>query len=152
MSDSQVETAQWASFYLAGELFALQVEHVQEVLLQQSYSPVPLAPAYIIGLVNLRGQIIAAIDLRTLLHFPTRQESGTLLVVKDRELIGIVVDEIGDVLELPASGWRPPPDTLAEKHRGFVFGIWPMAERLVLGLRIELLGGAEGEKQEIGHG
>jgi purine-binding chemotaxis protein CheW len=140
------ETAQWATFFLSGEMFALRVEDVQEVLMHQPLTPVPLAPEHIVGLLNLRGQVMSAVDLRKRLHFPPRPpETVThLLVVKGREgLMSVVVDEIGDVLTLPTSGWCAPPDTLAERHRGFVFGICPIEKHVVLGLRVMALSGDE---------
>jgi purine-binding chemotaxis protein CheW len=135
-------TGRWATFWLAGELLALRVEDVQEVLMNQPLTPVPLAPDHIVGLLNLRGQIMPVIDLRRRLRFPPRApgSDGNLLVMKsDDELVSLLVDNIGDVLELPESGWCPSPDTLAAEHRAFVFGICPIEGHVVLGLRVEAL-------------
>jgi purine-binding chemotaxis protein CheW len=135
----------WATFYLAGEIFGIRVEDVQEVLMPQPLTPVPLAPDHIVGLLNLRGHIMPAIDLRRRLHFPERSAAeGSILVLKIRGcLVSVVVDEIGDVLSLPPHDWRPPPDTLAARHLGAVFGICPIENQVVLGLRVEALGGTE---------
>ena len=62
-------------------------------------------------------------------------------------LLSVVVDEIGDVLSLPTSGWRDPPDTLAATHRGFVFGICPIEKHVVLGLKVAGLSGDEVARQ-----
>jgi purine-binding chemotaxis protein CheW len=137
-------TRKWATFSLAGELFALRVEDVQEVLMPQPLTPVPLAPAHIVGLLNLRGQIMPAVDLRRRLGFAPRDDAkpGSLLVLMAEErLISVVVDDIGDVLELPTGDWRPPPQTLAEPHRAFVFAICPIEDQMVLGLRVESISG-----------
>ena len=142
----QAESAQWATFFLNREMFALRVEDVQEVLMQQPLTPVPLAPDHVVGLLNLRGQVMSAVDLRTRLHFPPRPADVAthLLVLRGREgLVSVLVDEIGDVLTLPTSSWRAPPDTLAERHRGFVFGICPIEKHVVLGLRVAALSGDE---------
>lgn len=142
-------TGKWATFHLASETFALRVEDVQEVLMPQPLTPVPLAPEYIVGLLNLRGQVMPAIDLRLRLRFPPREggKPGSLLVIRRHDRpISLVVDEIGDVLELAGGDWRPPPDTLAGEHRGFVFGICPHdtdGRQLVLGLRVESLSGEQ---------
>ena len=144
------ETAKWATFFLSGEMFALRVEDVQEVLLHQPLTPVPLAPEHVVGLLNLRGQIMSAVDLRTRLHFPPREAGApfSLLVLNTHEgLLSVVVDEIGDVLSLPTAGWREPPDTLAARHRGFVFGICPIDKQLVLGLKVAGLSGDETARQ-----
>jgi purine-binding chemotaxis protein CheW len=141
MSD---DAEKWATFTLNGEVFALRVHDVQEVLMYQALTPVPLAPDYIVGLLNLRGQIMPAIDLRRRLHFPPRGDAqgASLLVLESQGvLMCIVVDEIGDVLELPSSGWQAAPDTLAAQHRGFLFGICPLDKQVVLGLHVDgLLG------------
>ena len=76
---------------------------VQEVIRGQAMTPVPLAPPMIEGLINLRGQIVSAIDLRRLLNLPCRPEGATPLnvVVRDGEgAVSLLVDEIGDVLEV----------------------------------------------------
>ena len=134
------EADKWATFLLAGELFALRVEDVQEVMMYQDLTPVPLAPSHIVGLLNLRGQIMPAVDLRRRLQFPDRAEvdrPGMIVLKRNGVLVSLVVDEIGDVLELPTSGWRESPDTLSPHHRSFILGICPIENHVVLGLNIE---------------
>lgn len=136
----------WATFKVDNEMFSLRVEDVQEVLRPQRLTPVPLAPVHIMGLLNLRGQIMNAVCLRRRLGMRPRADDqpGNLLVVKAHgRLVSIVVDEIGDVLELPKDAWRPPPPTLAASHRAFVQGICPIESGLVLGLRVDSLSGDE---------
>jgi purine-binding chemotaxis protein CheW len=139
---SIAESGQWATFFLAKEQFAVPVEDVQEVLLSQPLTPVPLAPAQIVGLLNLRGAIMPAIDLRTRLNFDRvpPSEHQKLLVLKTSEgLVSIVVDEIGDVFELAGEGWRPVPDTLDSGHRDAVFGIFPLDGQMLLGLKTQVV-------------
>ncbi|MDP1829317.1 MAG: chemotaxis protein CheW [Archangium sp.] len=136
-------SGKWATFILAGEMFALEVENVQEVLMQQPLTPVPRAPEHIVGLLNLRGQIISAIDLRRRLHFPARAEGQTtklLVVTAGGSQFSVVVDDIHDVLELPPERWRPTPETLEQSHRAFVRAICPIDGHMVLGLDVEALG------------
>lgn len=100
------DSGTWATFFLSGEMFAVPVEHVQEVLMDQPLTPVPLAPRHIRGLLNLRGQIMPAIDLRRRLDFPPRADdaSGSILVVKtSTQLISMLVDQ--------ATSCRYPPKT-----------------------------------------
>jgi purine-binding chemotaxis protein CheW len=129
----------WATFKLAGELLALRVDDVQEVLMLQPLTPVPLAPAHIVGLLNLRGHIMTAVDLRRRLRFPAREgEAENLIVVRAQDrLLALVVDSIGDVIEVKGDEWQPPPDTLAPEHRPFTFGICMRERQLVLGVRTE---------------
>ena len=144
-------TGKWATFFLAGEMFGLAVEDVQEVLMDQPLWPVPLAPDHIAGLLHLRGEILPAIDLRRRLLFPPRPLSGPgsarKLLVLAGSALSLVVDEIADVLELPTAGWEPPPDTLSPEQRSFLSGICPIEGRVVLGLRPEALTSELGEVQ-----
>jgi purine-binding chemotaxis protein CheW len=139
-------SGQWATFFLEGEMFALPVDVVQEVLMQQELTPVPHAPPYMIGLLNLRGQIMPAIDLRRRLGFAPHATGADLkqLVLKSSEgTFSVLVDEIGDVLELPDDGWRAPPETLSESHRHSVLAVYPVAHHLVLAVQADHLGFAE---------
>lgn len=132
------ETGQWATFFLNQEQFAVPVEDVQEVLLSQPLTPVPLAPREIVGLLNLRGAVMPAIDLRVQLGLEAIGDAADhkMLVLNTGEgLVSIVVDDIGDVFELPGEGWRPAPDTLAAAHREAIFGIFPMDGQMILGLK-----------------
>lgn len=141
MSHVDVQSGQWATFHLGGEQFALPVEEVQEVLLRQPLTPVPLAPDEILGLLNLRGAIMPAIDLRRRLGFPDADRPDQkLLVLKGAEgPVSVVVDDIGDVFELDGTGWRSVPDTLGSTHRGFVFAVFPMQNQVLLGLKVDAL-------------
>ncbi len=134
-----VPTGTWTTFTLDGELLALRVEDVQEVLEVQPLTPVPLAPEHVVGLLNLRGHVMTAVDLRAVLRFPRREQPAKHLVVvrAHDHLVALVVDAIGDVVDLPGEAWRPAPDTLAPEHRPFVLGICQTEGKLVLGVRTE---------------
>lgn len=128
---------QLATFFVDGEMFGVDVKDVQEVLMAQEVTPVPLAPAHIVGLTNLRGQILPALDLRTRLGIAPRADgaSSSNLVVKTAEgPVSLVVDEIGDVIELPANAWRDVPETVSPGERQFVQQIATLEERLMLRL------------------
>ncbi|HBP21139.1 MAG TPA: chemotaxis protein CheW [Planctomycetes bacterium] len=150
------EMNKWATFVLSDEKFAVRVEDVQEVLMAQQLTPIPLAPGHIVGLLNLRGGLMSVIDLRKRLHFPPRpvrvdedgvEDGGKLLVVKsDGRLVGLLVDDIGDVLDLPSEDWRLPPDTLGARHREFVRVICPVEGEIVMGVDVDAL---VGRSQEV---
>lgn len=132
----------WATFNLADETFAVSAENIQEVLIEQPLTPVPLAPKHIVGLLNLRGQVMAAVDLRTRLHFeprPVGSQSSLLVLKLGQTLLSVVVDSIGDVLDLDEQKWEAPPQTLSPQHKKFVFGICPTDAFLVLGLEVSAL-------------
>ncbi|GAA2515960.1 chemotaxis protein CheW [Pilimelia columellifera] len=133
-------TRQYATFEVEGALFGIGVEHVQEVLSFSEYTTVPLAPATIGGLFNLRGQVIAAVDLRVRLGLPRHAMDGPVMNVilrGDEEPVSLLVDRIGEVIELDADQFEPPPDTLAGPARELVLGTFKVGDRLMLALDVD---------------
>lgn len=129
----------WSTFSLGDERFAIRAADVQEVMMEQPLTPVPLAPVHIVGLLNLRGQVMPAIDLRRRLNFASRPQGAgcAFLVLKtDEQLISIVVDAIGDVIEIEPDSWEPLPETLQGQHRQCIFGISPTNPGVILGVRV----------------
>ena len=135
-------SCQLATFTAAGLLFGVPVEEVQEVVRFQEMTPVPMADAAISGLINLRGQIITAIDLRTRLKLEPRDESKlpmNVIVRVDEELFSLLVDEIGDVLELSGSALEDPPPTLPAEIRYAVSKVSQLEDKLLLIFEAEKL-------------
>jgi len=132
-------TCQFATFEVDGTLFGVEVGHVQEVLSFSEYTAVPLAPAAIGGLFNLRGQVIAAVDMRVRLGLPRHAMDGPVMNVilrGDDEPVSLLVDKIGEVIELDDEGFEPPPDTLSGKARELVKGTYKVDDRLMLALDV----------------
>jgi purine-binding chemotaxis protein CheW len=128
---------QYATFEVADQLFGLDVARVQEVLSFHEYTPVPLAPSSIGGLFNLRGQVIAAVDLRVQLGLPPRDFDGlvmNVIVRADDESVSLLVDRIGEVIELDDEAFEPPPDTLTGLSRELITGAFKLENRLMLAL------------------
>jgi purine-binding chemotaxis protein CheW len=129
---------QYATFEVADELFGVEVHAVQEVLAFSEYTAVPLAPPSVAGLFNLRGQVIAAVDLRVRLGLPARTLEGPVMNVilrADGEPVSLLVDRIGDVIEV-ADEIEPLPDTIAGPRRDLVLGTLKLADRLLLALDV----------------
>jgi len=106
---------QLATFFLGDELFGVNTLYVQEILTYQEITSVPLAPDYVRGLINLRGQIVTVIDLRCRLGFEKRDDehAGMNLIVNSEEgLMSLLVDNIGNVLDIPVARLLPPPGTI----------------------------------------
>lgn len=131
MSDGR----RFATFRLDSMLFGVEVREVQEVIRYQEMTPVPLAPAMIRGLINLRGQIVTAIDLRQRLELPLR-ESGALpmnVVIRgDDGAVSLLVDEIGDVVEVENEAFEKTPEILRGVAREVVTGIYKLKDCLLL--------------------
>jgi purine-binding chemotaxis protein CheW len=136
MSDSK----QYSTFSLNGLFLGVEVRKVQEVIRYQEMTRVPLAPAMIEGLINLRGQIVTAIDLRRRLELPARPEGQlpmNVVVRVDDGAVSLLVDEIGDVVELQDEAYERPPETLKGVARELVTGVYKLKERLLLALDTE---------------
>ena len=128
---------QFATFEVADQLFGLDVANVQEVLSFDTYTPVPLAPSSIGGLFNLRGQVIAAVDLRVQLGLPPRDLDGpamNVIVRTEDESVSLLVDRIGEVVDLHEDAFEPPPDTLYGPTRELINGAFKLDGRLMLAL------------------
>ena len=132
-------TAQLATFWLDGDLYGVEVEHVQEVLRAQKLTRVPLAPAAVAGLINLRGQVVTAIELRERLARPARPEGADTVVIVVRlhgEAVSFLVDGIADVVHVDAADFEPPPDTLDGRARDLIRGAYKLDGRLLLALDV----------------
>jgi purine-binding chemotaxis protein CheW len=123
------------SFRLGEQLFGIPVSGVQEVVPAQPLASVPRSNSALAGLLNLRGQIVTAIDLRNRLNIKSdaRPESSMNIVVSDRgELFSLLVDAVGDVLSVESSRLETAPGTLHGKLKDVCQGVCRMEEGLVL--------------------
>jgi purine-binding chemotaxis protein CheW len=128
---------QYATFEVDDQLFGVPVAIVQEVLSFSENTPVPLAPKAVGGLFNLRGQVIAAVDLRVQLGLPPRDLDGpamNVIVRTDDESVSLLVDRIGEVVDLHEDAFEPPPDTLHGPTRELINGAFKLDGRLMLAL------------------
>jgi purine-binding chemotaxis protein CheW len=106
---------QMCTFTLDRYLFGVDVRQVQEVLRWQPMTRVPLAPSLVRGLINLRGQIVTAFDLRERLELPRRREDMqpvNVVLRRDDGAVALLVDDIGDVVEIDEAKLERPPHTL----------------------------------------
>jgi len=125
---------QFCTFYLDGLLFGVELKKVQEVVRSLEMTQVPLAPAVVSGLINLRGQIVTAIDLRRQLELPPRPAGATVVnvVVRSEDgAVSLLVDEIGDVVEVKEDTFEPPPETLRGAVRNVIRGVHKLNARLM---------------------
>ena len=131
---------QFCTFYLDNHKFGVQVDKVQEVFRYQEITKVPMAPPEIRGLINLRGHIITALDLRLLLGMDPLPE-GKLpmnVVVKTKDATAsLLVDKIGDGLQVPNEVYERPPETIPIEVRNLILGIYKLKEELLLSLDCE---------------
>jgi purine-binding chemotaxis protein CheW len=128
-------TRRFCTFRLDQFLFGIDVEHVQEVLRQQEMTRVPLAPREVKGLINLRGQIFTALDLRTRLAMAPREgerPAMNVILRADGGGVALLVDEIEDVVGVDEDFFEAPPNQLSGEARQLVNGVFKLDGRLLL--------------------
>lgn len=122
--------------FLLGELYlGVEVLRVQEVIRTQPMTRVPLAHPVVRGLINLRGQIVTALDLRRRLELPDRDNGPppmNVVIDTDDGAVSLLVDEIGEVLDVAADQFESPPDTLKGEARDLIRGAYKLPDRLLL--------------------
>jgi purine-binding chemotaxis protein CheW len=128
------------TFYVDGQFFGVEVERVQEIIRYQPMTRVPLSSKTVGGLLSLRGQIVIAIDLRQRLEFEPRPASilpTNVLVRSDSGVQSLLVDEIGEVVEVDVDAFESPPCTLKGVARELVKSVCKMEGQLLLLLDVD---------------
>jgi len=128
------QSLQYCTFYLEKLLFGIELRGVQEVIRYVEMTPVPLAPEAVSGLINLRGQIVTAIDLRKRLELQARPDSdlpSNVVARSEDGSVSLLVDEIGDVVEVNEETFEPPPETLHGTIRDVLTGVHKLEGRLM---------------------
>jgi purine-binding chemotaxis protein CheW len=127
---------QLCTFHVDDLYLGVDVMEVQEVIRYQEMTAVPLAPDVVRGLINLRGQIVTALDLRRMLALPPLAEGGlpTNVVIRDGadEAVSLLVDQIGDVIDTDEADFEPVPPTLSGSARELVLGAYKLPHALLL--------------------
>ena len=133
-------SGQFSTFFVEDLFFGVDVLHVQEVLRPQQMTSVPQAPHVIEGLINLLGQIVTAIDMRRRLRLPqlAGDQAPMNIVVRTMDgAVSLLVDEIGDVLDMDSATYERPPQNLDIAARELIRGVYKLEDRLLLILDTE---------------
>jgi len=123
------ETRQFCTFYVDGRMYGIPVGEVQEVIRQQAMTRIPTAPEVICGLINLRGKIVTAIDLRRRLGLEAHEaREGLMNVVVNRgeQIVSFLVDAIGDVVDAREEWYEHVPETIHGKMRALLLGVYKL--------------------------
>jgi purine-binding chemotaxis protein CheW len=140
---------QFCTFFINDIYFGIDVMQVQEVVRFQEITPIPLAPLDIAGLINLRGQIITVIDLKCRLDMSKElmvDEHGSfnIILCTGLELVSLLVDEMGDVVEIIDSEIEDTPATLNGNIRQMLYGTYQFDDSFLLILNAEKVLGSKG--------
>jgi len=130
-----------STFELGDHLCAVVAADVQEVLMSQPCTPVPCSSPWVSGLINLRGQVVPTLDLRARMGVRSSDNDGAMSVVVRRgdEVWSLLVDRIGDVIEVDEAQFELPPDTLTGEWRQFIIGAYKLDAKLLLMLDVATL-------------
>jgi purine-binding chemotaxis protein CheW len=127
------------TFTANSRLYGLPIEEVQELLKPHTVTPIPLTRREILGLINLRGQVVPCVDLRVALGHPAREASHSFMNVVARTNVGpvaLAVDAISDVVEVNASQIETVPDTVNPQQRPYIVSACKLPERILLVLNL----------------
>lgn len=133
---------QFCTLRVADLLLGIEVGEIQEIIRDTSFTPVPMAHPAIRGLINLRGQIVTAIDLRRRAGLEPAVDGAeymTMVLGTAEEPLALVVDSVGDVVEVAAEAFEPPPDTLRGEARRMIDGAYKLERELLLVLNLQVV-------------
>lgn len=128
------------TFYINQFLFGIPAEKIVEITRNLEITQVPLSENYILGIANLRGRIITAIDLAKKINIPTRKSPNLNIIVEyEDELVAFVVEKVGDVLQIPVSKLETPPEKIEGINKEYIEKVYQLEDKILLLLDIEKL-------------
>jgi len=134
---------QWVTFFLASEKYGIQVMQVQEVLRIADIAPVPGAPDYVMGIINLRGNVVTVIDSRKRFGLPEQESDDSTRIViietESQQVVGIVVDSVAEVAELRTSEIESAPNLGNDDSSRFIQGVCNKEDELLILVDVEKL-------------
>ncbi|MFT7260125.1 MAG: purine-binding chemotaxis protein CheW [Glaciecola sp.] len=125
-SDPNDEVLQWVTYRLDEETYGINVMQVQEVLRYTEIAPVPGAPDYVLGIINLRGNVVTVIDTRSRFGLPpaeTNDNSRIVIIESEEQVVGILVDSVAEVVYLRSSEIDSAPNVGTEESTKFIQGV-----------------------------
>jgi len=138
------ETHQYLTFFLGGEMFAVGILNVREIIEYGTLTEIPMMPPFIRGVINLRGRVVPVIDLSARFgHAQSKIGKRTCIVIvelvagEERRELGIIVDAVSEVLEIPQSEIEPPPSFGSRIRADFIAGMGKVDGKFVIILRID---------------
>lgn len=138
------DSIQYVTVVIGGQLFGLPISQVHDVFVPESVTRVPLSAPEVKGVLNLRGRIVTAIDMRRRLHLPPLEETQMMAVGIEykHESYGLVIDTVGEVLTLSSSSAEPNPSNLDKRWAEISGGVHRLDGQLMVILDVDRLLGA----------
>lgn len=139
----KIEKKQILVFHLANEELGLDIAYVREALRPQKIFPLPKTPSFIEGVINLRGHLVALIDMRKRLHVPPMEEESDrrIIVCKvNKFIVGLMVDRLREIIDLSKENFKPTPEVVSIlMEEEFLAGVAIVGERVIPVLNLEHL-------------
>ncbi len=132
----------YLTFLLAREDYGLEIRYVTEIIGIQKITKVPDMPTFIKGVINLRGKVIPVMDMRARFNLPVREyDDRTCVIVVNiqEQALGLVVDRVNEVVDIPAGQVEPPPATSKGSAGRYIRGIGKVGEEVKVLLEVERL-------------
>jgi purine-binding chemotaxis protein CheW len=133
---------QWVTFFLDNEKYGIKVMQVQEVLRMTEIAPVPGAPHYVLGIINLRGNVVTVIDTRKRFGLPEKEPNDSTRIViieAGNQVIGILVDSVAEVVERRASQVESTPNVGSDESSKFIQGVSSVGDELLILVDVDKL-------------
>ena len=140
--DEDAQKDKYLTFHLAGEDYGIEISFVTEIIGIQKITEVPDMPEFIRGVINLRGRVIPVMDVRTKFKLAARDyDERTCIIVVDinESSIGLVVDEVSEVVDIPAASVEPAPQTGNGKTSRYLKGMGKIEDEVKILLNVEKL-------------
>ncbi|MDH4320401.1 MAG: chemotaxis protein CheW [Desulfobulbaceae bacterium] len=141
-SDEDTMKDKYLTFHLAGEDYGIDIEYVTEIIGIQRITEVPDMPDFVKGVINLRGKVIPVMDVRLRFHLPEREyDVRTCIIVVDinATAVGLVVDQVNEVVDIPEDHVEPPPRTTKGASSRFLKGMGKVDDQVRILLNVDSL-------------
>jgi len=135
MQEKNQQVFRWVTFRLADESYGINVMQVQEVLRMTDVAPVPGAPHYVMGIINLRGNVVTVLDTRKLLDLATSDitDSSRIMIIESGKVtVGLLVDSVAEVVNISSSDIDPPPSVGNDEGSRYIQGIYSTEQQILI--------------------
>ncbi len=142
LEDEDTQKDKFLTFHLAGEDYAIEIQHVVEIVGLQRITEVPDTMHFVKGVINLRGKIIPVIDVRLRFRLPVKaygDRTCTIIVDIRETTVGLIVDEVSEVMDIPEAKVSLPPKTTKGSQNRYIQGFGRTDDRVKLILNVEML-------------
>lgn len=140
--DKDIQEIQLACFRLGDDRYAVDIMRIREIIRPQKMSNLPKAPPFVEGVINLRGTVIPVVDLRRRFDLPSREDLQTaklLIVSAARCFIGLMVDEVTEVITVPITDIKPAPDVMMGVGAEYLIGVCLVKDSLIMLLNLDTI-------------